>query len=276
MKRFLCLAIVSLMFVGCSQTEPPTRIAQPDAGRIVLESTPVIPSIDQDVPGASGIPEHITDAFQQANVPPTPMVQEVPARAPGLLSFFGFGTPTPAPGPSAQTPPTQDVVSPDGTKIITVGGAIAVVREADSTDENGVTESGKVLHTLIHTGVTRSADFSPDGTKIATGDMRGNVRFWDAESGAELKQWMAHPTIRCCDAGVMAIAFSPDGTKIATGGRAGTAKIWDTESGSELQTLTGLATTLNSVAFSPDGQQIITGSGGAFRTWDAETGRELR
>ena len=254
MKHCLCPVIALLLLVGCSQMHlpEPHYVAEQDRVSTVLP------------PDTAG---YVQDALEMVQIVPTQDVSERIAelRAQFLSQIAASSQP-------AQATPPRNPISPDGTKMVMLGpGMVATIYTVASIDENGTARRGTELHRLTLTGQARSADFSPDGTKIATGCMRGFLRLWDAETGRELKGWTAHPQIVCCDAGIMALAFSPDGTKIATGGRAGTAKIWDAESGNELQALTGLATTLNSITFSPDGQQVITRSGdGNTRTWGVE------
>src|SRR5262249_31540133 len=52
--------------------------------------------------------------------------------------------------------------------------------------------------------------FSPDGSQLASGDLDGNVKIWDARTGDELRTLHAH------DRQIWALAFSPDG-RLATG-----------------------------------------------------------
>jgi len=73
----------------------------------------------------------------------------------------------------------------------------------------------------------RSAAFSPDGTRIASGSHDKTVKLWDAQSGREIVTLNGHS-----DA-VDSVVFSPDGKQIV--GRYGVGdarlKLWNARSG---------------------------------------------
>src|SRR5262249_55755107 len=75
---------------------------------------------------------------------------------------------------------TSASFSPDGTRIVTVGGvgtsAQATVWEA---------KTGAALFDLTgHVGMVMSAAFSPDGTHVVTGGSTGLAKVWDARTRA--------------------------------------------------------------------------------------------
>jgi WD40 repeat protein len=78
-----------------------------------------------------------------------------------------------------------------------------------------------------------AASFSPDGTKVATGESAGYVRLWDADTGTDLGSFEGHTGL------VTVVAFSPGGEHVASGSQDGTARIWDIRSGACLATLEG-------------------------------------
>jgi WD40 repeat protein len=106
-----------------------------------------------------------------------------------------------------------------------------------------------------------SAAYSPDGTRIVTGNHDLTVRVWDAASGAQLA---------CLD-GATCAAFSPDGARIVTGNHDLTIRVWDATSGAQLACLRGHEDRVSQVAFSADGRRVISmeDRGGVARTWDA-------
>ncbi len=65
--------------------------------------------------------------------------------------------------------------------------------------------------------------YSPDGTKLATGQNDGTVKLWNAETGELLSTFADH------DAAVHAVAFHPDGKLLASGARDGTVRVWKVE-----------------------------------------------
>jgi WD40 repeat protein len=109
----------------------------------------------------------------------------------------------------------------------------------------------------------RSAEFSPDGKRIASAQGDNTAKIWDAETGMELMTLRGHRDM------VFSVAFSPDGKRLVTGGPEDGARIWDAVTGAELLTLHGGAW-LYRVVFSPDGKAIAGGTGGWFAVlWDS-------
>jgi WD40 repeat protein len=83
------------------------------------------------------------------------------------------------------------------------------------------TKSLKALHRLKgHKGAVFDADFSPDGTLLATGGADQSVQIWNLESGERIRRLSGHR-----DA-VAAVAFFPDGTQVLSGSRDGTLRAW--------------------------------------------------
>lgn len=111
---------------------------------------------------------------------------------------------------------------------------------------------------------------SPDGARVATGNLDGSIVLQDAASGAVLHRLFGHPE------GVQCLAFSADGRWLATGGRDDIVQLWDTGSGQLLRRFAGHRGTVGSVAFSPDGRLLATAS--EDRTailWDIATGKGI-
>lgn len=117
------------------------------------------------------------------------------------------------------------------------------------------------------------AAYSPDGTRIVTGQRSGAVTVWDSSTGRRLAVWDAFPK------GVWATRFSPDGKRILATSFAGEAKILDASTGTELAKLKGLAggeLVMRGGGFSPDGRRVATTGYDRFlRIWDATDGRQL-
>ena len=71
-------------------------------------------------------------------------------------------------------------------------------------------------------GKTYCLDFSPDGTRLVSGDQDGVIRLWDTGSyklAAELKGHGSY---------VHSVLFSPDGTQLVSASGDHTVRIWDT------------------------------------------------
>ncbi|WTZ37814.1 hypothetical protein OG241_02850 [Streptomyces sp. NBC_01390] len=105
--------------------------------------------------------------------------------------------------------------------------------------------------------------FSPDGSRLAVGDMTGRVTLWDGDLRHRVT---ALPNTFRPSQGppleaVSALAVSPDGRTLAVGGGNGGLQLWDMPTG---QPIGGLLTTagdaIYTLAFGPDGTTLYTGS----------------
>jgi WD40 repeat protein len=155
-------------------------------------------------------------------------------------------------------------LSPDGTRLATCG--------VDKTARVWDVDTGQVLLVLSLPDEVNRVVFSPDGTRLVTGDVNdGLVKVWDATTGQELLTLTGHSSR------ILRLAFSPDGTRLATVSNDRTAKIWELPSGRELITLAYAQTTSSGagVAFSPDGTRLATTIGVTTRVWDAASGQPL-
>ena len=177
-------------------------------------------------------------------------------------------------------------------------------------------ESARQLESLAilrgHPRWVRSLAFSPDGTRLASGDGNSNIRVWDLGAGqpaivAQLERpFTAGPVFNAegtqllfgGGAGavwlwdietqtvtreygpmsdvVWSVAYSPDNVLIAASSEDLTARIWNAESGEELMIFTGHRDGVTGVAFSPDGAKLATSSwDSTLRIWDIVSGQQL-
>jgi WD40 repeat protein len=135
--------------------------------------------------------------------------------------------------------------------------------------------TGENLLTFGDYGGFKYAEWSPDGTRIATGclysaDRMCPSRIWDAVTG-ELLQ-----ILESSHGDTHFLEWSPDSTQLATAHIDGTATVWDTSTG-EAQTLfTGHDQWIPEVTWSPDGTRIASGDlAGLVKGWDADSGQEV-
>ena len=112
--------------------------------------------------------------------------------------------------------------------------------------------------------------YSPDGQLLATGDVNGEIQFWDIATGEPILSCTGH-------AGwVHGIVFSPDGKLLGSASSDQTVKLWDTFDGSCVKTLTGHQQRVRSIAWSPDGKLLASGSSDAtIRLWNIHSGECL-
>ncbi|MEH1164436.1 hypothetical protein V6V47_03495 [Micromonospora sp. CPCC 205539] len=113
-----------------------------------------------------------------------------------------------------------------------------------------------------------SVEFSPDGTRIATGGDDNQVRLWDAGTGQIQAVLPGHT-----DA-VRALAFSPDGRLLASGSADQTIRLWDPTITSTRAVLTRPGVRVAAAAFSPDGSTLAVGDDDdTVSLWDLKSGR---
>jgi WD40 repeat protein len=193
---------------------------------------------------------------------------------------------------NAGTPPRLGegvAFSPDGKRVASVCLDQISIWDAQTGEEIVALNRGRFCIDALA--------FDPDGRLLASGDLRGVVKVWDAATGREV--WTYTPahappiTLGMNPAGVQQVAFSPDGKRLAAAlgssqdaADPGEVKIWDAADGREVLTLKGHTQAVWSVAFSPDGARLATcscvpmygnktGEGGEIKIWDALTGQEL-
>lgn len=150
----------------------------------------------------------------------------------------------------------------DGNSLITVGGSEAHIWDAVTLRQ----EMSFSPH-----GAVAAADFSPDGTKIATGSWDNSAKIWDAETGQAIRKLQGGHT-----GYINSIIFSPDGRFVLTGSDDATAKLWDVETGNVVRTFAGHRGRVRQAIFSPDGAQVLTVSNDrTAQLWDTRTAEPL-
>src|SRR5688500_17030472 len=106
---------------------------------------------------------------------------------------------------------------------------------------------------------------SPDGRRLAIGDLRGRVHVYQTGTGA--RRVLAGHT-----QGDVALALAQNGRWAASASQ-GELLLWDLEAGGHVR-LHGHSEWINDLAFSPDGTRLLSaGTGGSVRLWSAELDR---
>jgi len=114
-----------------------------------------------------------------------------------------------------------------------------------------------------------SLEFSPDGTKLLSGDHHGNVILSDVASGRQEERLESGNTY-------YRAVFSPDGKLIASADQDGKVRIWDVASSTIKNTLSGHIGIVRLIRVSPNGQLLATaGEDNTVRIWDLSSGKEL-
>jgi WD40 repeat protein len=119
--------------------------------------------------------------------------------------------------------------------------------------------------------------FAPNGKTLARGGWDGEVQFWDASTGKELRRFSRVPTY-----GSFVRAFSPDGKLLATADEywwvgGSTLQLWDVTTGKEIRPFGGHSAAVRHVTFSPDSKMLASSSWDrTVRLWQPATGKEIR
>lgn len=118
-----------------------------------------------------------------------------------------------------------------------------------------------------HTGEVVEIVYSPNDHIVATGDMEGNVRLFDAETGARL-----HAPWRMHQRPVTALAFSADGQYLASGSNDGTVRIANLRTGTPVtNALPGHSGPVLAMSYERPGQWLSFGREGTMRRWRVAT-----
>jgi WD40 repeat protein len=143
--------------------------------------------------------------------------------------------------------------------------------------------TGRVTRTLAgHTGGTQSLAVSGDGTRYISSGGTGEVKVWEAASGAQLC------SIPAREGKIAALALSADGHWAAsvheppevTQAIAAfrdfpkipvSIRVWDAKTGAERCQLAGHRAGVHRLAFSPDGRKLASAGFRVVNIWDLET-----
>lgn len=140
-------------------------------------------------------------------------------------------------------------------------------------------KDGALLQSLPHVPSVQSVAFSPDSRSVAAGNLMGEVRIWDVESGAQLARWetkdftswgiiKSHHYL----GGIFDLLFSPDGENLLLTGMgpmrdpmAGNGKqlwqrfAWRAEPPAKVNEFKGGEGLMETLAFHPSGTYFAMG-----------------
>ena len=168
--------------------------------------------------------------------------------------------------------------TPDGSRLVTVGGVAGQPGEIRVSDLAGIRPKSVLAGS---NGGLTCGNFSSDGTRFATGGTDGSLILWDvtkalAGDSTAKKVIPAHKGL------VRNLAWSADGSRVVTSGEDGIVRVWNVLKAEAVLTITAADRAVYGVAVSPDGTLIATAAGdwknrkdGQLRVWDASKGTEL-
>jgi WD40 repeat protein len=155
---------------------------------------------------------------------------------------------------------SEVALSPDGTRLAVAGCTVRVF------DMNLDADRGSPIVEL-DAGNPFSAEFSPDGKRLATVGRDRALRVWNPITSEELLHVPHKDEFYC-------VKFSPDGKRLVTANMQGV-NLWDASTGKPTLTLRRAADHIH-VVFSPDGRWLATaGWNKLVKLWDANTGEEV-
>jgi len=121
-----------------------------------------------------------------------------------------------------------------------------------------------------HASRVETVAFSPDGSRVASGDQAGNINIWSAATGRLQSTLRGHADV------ITSLAFSPDGALLASGSGDSSVKLWDAETGTEMGALEGHSEGVSCLVFSSDAKTVVSGGGDrTIRRWDVTTETEV-
>jgi WD40 repeat protein len=165
--------------------------------------------------------------------------------------------------------PRDFAISPDGTKIT---AAFAGNRGLGVWDM----KTGKLLSLQVgHMGALCCVDFYPDGDRILSGSVDGEIRTWSTQGSPRVWPMQDLSYGRAPSHIPLLVVCSGNG-KFVTSGPDDSLRIWDPDKHLVQQSLRGHNWRVRCAAYSRDGRQVASGSDDkTVRVWNPETGECL-
>lgn len=136
----------------------------------------------------------------------------------------------------------------------------------------------KVLRDIPHPKYINTFDWSPSGALIASGDLDGVVRIYDAHKSDESKEDKEKLVLLNHARGIKALKFSPDSKCLATSGEDLHIHVCDVEKEARLHSFVSHADWITSIDFHPTTQNMFltTSLDGTVKLWDRNVSKEVK
>jgi WD40 repeat protein len=156
-------------------------------------------------------------------------------------------------------------ISPDGAMLAVAGDGGTALWNLDRREFVGLLAAANGAHS--------SVAFSPDGTRVATGDTGGGtVTVWDLATRAiDGEPLVAHQP----GMSINAVTFDRSGTVLADGSGDFVANIWNVVSRDHTEFRGHDAQPIHTVILTADGATMITASLNSVRIWDVPSVAEI-
>ncbi|MFF0822814.1 AAA family ATPase [Micromonospora haikouensis] len=156
--------------------------------------------------------------------------------------------------------------------VVTVGAAVAAMRNADRADQQHALALSRQL--AAQSRALSSTDW-PTAQRLAAAALH-TARTEEATDAAGTLLADYRSTLRGESRFMSGVAFSPDGRLLAVGDYTAV-RLWDPATGKPVgEPLTGHTMLVSGVAFSPDGRLLASlSSDGSARLWDPATGKPV-
>ncbi|MBD2580508.1 WD40 repeat domain-containing protein [Oscillatoria sp. FACHB-1406] len=104
------------------------------------------------------------------------------------------------------------------------------------------------------------------GYILATGGVKGEIKYWNVRTGGAIAQFSAHRD------NIGALTFTPDGSKLISGSDDRSIRVWAANSNRLLYTLIGHTGRITALAVHPSGKYLASASRDGIRLWDLDRG----
>ncbi|MFF0633698.1 TIR domain-containing protein [Nocardia sp. NPDC004151] len=182
----------------------------------------------------------------------------------------------------AQKTVGASVLSPDGTRLATVGGVVPANLLTDGFQAYDLTSpsfgldlsvmlwdprTGNQIGTPIDEhSIVNAVAFSPDGRHLITNGGLGKIKVWDADTHHQVGEPISDTNTP------QFLTYSPDGRRIASASPE-SIRLFDADSRKLISdSIADPKGAIEAISFSADGRYVIAGSGKSVRIWDATSG----